>query len=42
VHALPVETLGVEQGAPNVQARFAIFTQQLTSTSLTARYQVSA
>jgi Raf kinase inhibitor-like YbhB/YbcL family protein len=41
VHALPVESLGVEQGAPNVQARFAIFTQQLSSTSLTARYQVT-
>ncbi|HJC69808.1 MAG TPA: YbhB/YbcL family Raf kinase inhibitor-like protein [Candidatus Brachybacterium intestinipullorum] len=42
VHALPAETLGVEQGVPNVQARFAIFSQQLASTSLTARYQVSA
>ena len=42
VHALPVESLGAEQGAPNVQARFAIFSQQLASTSLTARYQVSA
>ena len=40
VHALPVESLGVEQGAPNVQARFAIFSQQLASTTLTARYQV--
>ena len=42
VHALPVESLGAEQGAPHVQARFAIFSQQLASTSLTARYQVSA
>ena len=42
VHALPTESLGVEQGVPNVQARFAIFSQQLASTSLTARYQVSA
>ena len=42
VHALPVESHGAEQGAPNVQARFAIFSQQLASTSLTARYQVSA
>lgn len=41
IHALPVETLGVEHGAANVQARFAIFTQQLASTSLTARYQVT-
>ena len=42
VHALPVESLGAEQGAPNVPARFAIFSQQLASTSLTDRYQVSA
>ncbi|WP_341855088.1 hypothetical protein [Brachybacterium sp. GPGPB12] len=28
IHALPVETLGVEHGAANVQARFAIFTQR--------------
>ena len=41
IHALPVETLGVEHGAANVQARFAIFPQQLASTSLTARYQVT-
>lgn len=39
VHALPVESLGVEADAPHVQARFAIFTQQLDQASLTATYQ---
>lgn len=42
VHALPVETLGVEADAPHVQARFAIFSQQLASSTLTATYQVTA
>ena len=41
VHALPVARLGVDADQPHVQARFAIFTQQLASTSLTARYQVT-
>lgn len=41
VHAMPVETLGVEQGAPHIGARFAIFSQQLGSTDFTARYQVT-
>ena len=41
VHALPVETLGVDGDAPHVGARFAIFTQQLASASFTARYQVT-
>ena len=40
VHALPVETLGADPADPHVSARFAIFSQQLASTTLTARYQV--
>ncbi|MGP9695568.1 YbhB/YbcL family Raf kinase inhibitor-like protein [Brachybacterium sp. AOP25-B2-12] len=39
VHALPVETLGVDADAPHVQARFAIFSQQLASASVTGTYQ---
>lgn len=39
VHALPVESLGVDADTPNVQMRFAIFTQQLGSASVTARYR---
>ncbi|MGY5763696.1 YbhB/YbcL family Raf kinase inhibitor-like protein [Brachybacterium sp. DNPG3] len=41
VHALPVETLGADPAAPHVGTRFAIFTQQLASTSITASYQVT-
>ena len=41
VHALPVETLGVEEDAPHIAARFAIFSQQLASASFTAQYQVT-
>lgn len=41
VHALPVEHLDADPAAPHVAARFAIFTQQLASTSFTATYQVS-
>lgn len=41
VHALPVETLGADPSDPHVGARFAIFTQQLASTELTATYQVA-
>ncbi|MFC7458541.1 YbhB/YbcL family Raf kinase inhibitor-like protein [Brachybacterium sp. GCM10030267] len=41
VHALPVETLGVDPDGPHIRARFAIFSQQLASTSLTAHYQVT-
>lgn len=40
VHALPVETLGADPADPHVGARFAIFSQQLASATLTARYQV--
>lgn len=40
VHALPVESFGVDADAPHVQARFAIHTQQLGQASLTATYQV--
>ena len=40
VHALPVESLGVTADSPHIAARFAIFTQQLASATLTARYQV--
>lgn len=40
VHALPVETLGADPADPHVGTRFAIFTQQLGSASLTAEYQV--
>lgn len=39
VHALPVPTLGVDPSQPHVQARFAIFTQQLSSASFTVTYQ---
>jgi Raf kinase inhibitor-like YbhB/YbcL family protein len=42
VHALPVESLGVDPDAPHVNARFAIFSQQLASASFTARYQVTS
>lgn len=42
VHALPVETLGVDPQAPHVTARFAIFSQQLASASFTSRYQVTS
>jgi Raf kinase inhibitor-like YbhB/YbcL family protein len=42
VHALPVESLGADPDAPHVGARFAIHTQQLASTSLTATCQVTA
>jgi Raf kinase inhibitor-like YbhB/YbcL family protein len=42
VHALPVESLGVDPADPHVGARFAIFTQQLASADLTATFQVSA
>lgn len=41
VHALPVDSLGVDPDAPHVQARFAIFSQQLDSASFTATYQVT-
>lgn len=41
VHALPVESLGADPTDPHVGARFAIFSQQLASASLTARYQVA-
>ena len=41
VHALPVETLGADPADPHVGTRFAIFTQQLGSASLTAEYQVT-
>ncbi|MFC7373733.1 MULTISPECIES: YbhB/YbcL family Raf kinase inhibitor-like protein [unclassified Brachybacterium] len=41
VHALPVETLGADPDGPHIGARFAIFSQQLASTSLTAHYQVT-
>lgn len=41
VHALPVPTLGVDASAPHVTARFAIFSQQLSSASFTTRYQVT-
>ncbi|GAA1488361.1 YbhB/YbcL family Raf kinase inhibitor-like protein [Brachybacterium sacelli] len=40
VHALPVESLGADPEAPHVGTRFALFTQQLASASLTAHYQV--
>ena len=40
VHALPVETLDADPEDPHVGARFAIFTQQLASTSLTATFRV--
>ena len=40
VHALPVETLGADPADPHVGARSAIFSQQLASATLTARYQV--
>lgn len=40
VHALPIETLGADPADPHVSTRFAIFTQQLGSASLTAEYQV--
>ncbi|MCL6421895.1 YbhB/YbcL family Raf kinase inhibitor-like protein [Brachybacterium sp. JHP9] len=42
VHALPVETLGIDPSAPHVQARFAIVTQQLASASITATYRAPA
>lgn len=42
VHAMPVETLGVDPQDPHIGARFAIFSQQLGSASFTARYQVTA
>lgn len=41
VHALPMASLEVDPDAPHVQARFAIFSQQLDSASFTATYQVS-
>ncbi|MGP9537517.1 YbhB/YbcL family Raf kinase inhibitor-like protein [Brachybacterium sp. AOP43-C2-M15] len=41
VHALPVESLGVDPEDPHIGARFAIFSQQLASGSFTARYQVT-
>ena len=41
VHALPVESLGVDPQDPHVSARSAIFSQQLGSASFTARYQVT-
>lgn len=41
VHALPVDTLGIDSDAPHVNSRFAIFSQQLESISLTATYQVT-
>lgn len=41
VHALPVESLEADPADPHVGTRFAIFTQQLGSASLTATYQVS-
>ena len=40
VHALPVASLELAPDTPHVQARFAIFTQQLESVSFTATYQV--
>ncbi|MCS6712539.1 YbhB/YbcL family Raf kinase inhibitor-like protein [Brachybacterium sp. EF45031] len=42
VHALPVESLGVEAGTPHVQVRFAIHTQQLASGSVTGTYQAGS
>lgn len=42
VHAMPVDSLGVAADAPHVQARFAIFSQQLGSATFIATYQVSA
>ncbi|MGO3506247.1 YbhB/YbcL family Raf kinase inhibitor-like protein [Brachybacterium tyrofermentans] len=41
VHALPVESLEVDPESPHIGARFAIFSQQLASASLTAHYQVT-
>lgn len=41
VHALPVPTLGADPTGPHVGIRFAIFTQQLASASITASYQVA-
>src|SRR5699024_5518465 len=41
VHALPVVSLEADPQAPHVGTRFAIFTQQLASASLTAHYQVT-
>lgn len=39
VHALPVATLGLDADVPHVQARFAIFSQQLGSATITGVYQ---
>ena len=39
VHALPTETLGVPQGAANVQARFAIHTAALDAASVMGTFQ---
>lgn len=41
IHALPVASLEADPQAPHVGTRFAIFTQQLASASLTAHYQVT-
>lgn len=40
VHALPVESIETDDDAPHVQARFAIFSQQIASASLTATFGV--
>ncbi len=39
VHALPVESLEADPEAPHVGTRFAIFTQQLGSASVTGTFQ---
>ncbi|MFC0674152.1 YbhB/YbcL family Raf kinase inhibitor-like protein [Brachybacterium hainanense] len=41
LHALPVAELGVDPSAPHVQARFAIFSQQLDAASFTVTYKAS-
>lgn len=41
IHALPVVSLEADPQAPHVGTRFAIFTQQLASASLTGHYQVT-
>lgn len=42
VHALPVQSLGVDPSAPHVNARFMIHTQQLATASLTATFQMTS
>src|SRR5699024_1657877 len=40
LHSLPMQQRGPAEDSPHLPARLAIFTQQLASATLTARYQV--